>query len=151
MSNKKKQQISRTVLSVMVLFLVISSFTITYILKTNYDMRPSPFDLSVQQWFFSLRNDTLNILVSALTHCGDTVTVIILCAVLIIVPNMRKYGIPVSLSALSGVAVYKPMKHIFMRARPDQTLHLVAQGGYSFPSGHSVTSIIVYGLLIYLI
>ena len=94
MSNKKKQQISRTVLSVMVLFLVISSFTITYILKTNYDMRPSPFDLSVQQWFFSLRNDTLNILVSALTHCGDTVTVIILCAVLIIVQILENTEFP---------------------------------------------------------
>lgn len=43
------------------------------------------------------------------------------------------------------------MKHIFMRARPDEVFHLVEQGGYSFPSGHSVTSVVVYGLLIYLI
>ena len=43
------------------------------------------------------------------------------------------------------------MKHLFLRARPDEAIHLVEQGGYSFPSGHSVSSVIVYGLLLYLI
>ena len=151
MSNKKSTANKKMFLYIAVLLFTVSSCVITYILKSSYDMGPSPFDLSVQQWFFSLRSDTLNTLVSALTHCGDTVTVIILCAVLLIIPKLRKYGIPVSAAALSGVAVYQPMKHIFLRARPDKALHLVEQGGYSFPSGHSVTSVIVYGLLIYLI
>ena len=88
---------------------------------------------------------------SALTHCGDTATIIALCIILLLLPNRLKFGVPVSISALGGVAIYKPMKHIFMRARPDEALHLVEQGGYSFPSGHSVTSVVVYGLLIYLI
>jgi len=43
------------------------------------------------------------------------------------------------------------MKHLVLRARPDEVFHLVTQGGYSFPSGHSVTSIVFYGLLLYLI
>ena len=128
------------------LALFICSAAIAFILKSRYDMGPSPFDLSVQQWFFSLRGDGLNAIVSALTHCGDTVTIILL-----LLPNRLKFGVPVSISALGGVAIYKPMKHIFMRARPDEVFHLVEQGGYSFPSGHSVTSVVVYGLLIYLI
>lgn len=129
----------------------IGAGVIAVILKTQYDMAPTPFDLSVQQWFLSLRTDGLNAAVSALTHCGDTITVIALCVVLLLLPNRLKYGLPVSLAALGGVAVYKPMKHLFLRARPEQALHLVEQGGYSFPSGHSVTSVVVYGLLLYLI
>lgn len=129
----------------------IGAGIIAAVLKTQYDMAPTPFDLSVQQWFLSLRTDGLNAAVSALTHCGDTITVIALCVVLLLLPNRLKYGLPVSLAALGGVAVYKPMKHLFLRARPEQALHLVEQGGYSFPSGHSVTSVVVYGLLLYLI
>ena len=98
-----------------------------------------------------MRGGFSDVLVSALTHCGDTITIIILCAVLLFLPSRLKYGLPVSLAALTGLAFYKPMKHLFMRARPDKALHLVEQGGYSFPSGHSVTSVIVYGLLVFLI
>ena len=113
------------------LALFICSAAIAFILKSRYDMGPSPFDLSVQQWFFSLRGDGLNAIVSALTHCGDTATIIALCIILLLLPNRLKFGVPVSISALGGVAIYKPMKHIFMRARPDEVFHLVEQGGYS--------------------
>ena len=37
--------------------------------------------------FFSLRNDVLNSIVIVLTHCGDTVTIIVLCAILLLLPS----------------------------------------------------------------
>lgn len=110
-------------------------------------------DLAVQQWFLSIRTDFLNVAVSILTHTTDTITIVILCAVLILspIPGRLKYGVPVTLTALGNMAVYKSMKHIFLRQRPDVIYHIVEQGGYSFPSGHSATSVAVYGLLFYLI
>lgn len=116
------------------LALFICSAAIALVLKSRYDMGPSPFDLSVQQWFFSLRGDGLNAIVSALTHCGDTVTIIALCIILLLLPNRLKFGVPVSISALGGVAIYKPMKHIFMRARPDEVFHLVEQEDIPSPA-----------------
>lgn len=133
------------------LLLLAGAGALAFFLQARYKMGPAPWDLSVQEAFFSLRSAVLDPIVIVLTHCGDTVTIIALCAVLLLLPNRLKYGVPVSASALAGLCIYKPMKHIFLRARPDQALHLVEQGGYSFPSGHSVTSVIVYGLLIYLI
>lgn len=124
---------------------------ITYILNACYGMGATPFDLAVQKFFISIRTDFFNVVISALTHCSDTITIILLCIILIILPNRKKYGIPVTLAELIGLAIYKPMKHLFLRARPDVIYHLVEQGGYSFPSGHSTTSVIVYGLLFYLI
>ena len=134
-----------------IIILFACTAAISIILKMEYDMGPSKADIAIQDLFFSIRGGVLDVIVSALTHCGDTITIIALCAILLILPNRLKYGVPVSLAALTGLVIYKPMKHIFMRARPDEVLHLVEQDGYSFPSGHSVTSVIVYGLLIFLI
>ena len=110
-------------------------------------------DLAVQQWFLSIRNGFFNVAVTVLTHTTDTITIVILCAILLFspFPGRLKYGAPVTLTALGNMAVYKSMKHIFLRQRPDEIYHLVEQGGYSFPSGHSATSVAVYGLLFYLI
>ena len=131
--------------------LVLMAAFITYQVGAVYDTEPLPLDLAVRKAFFSLRSQILNPIVILITHLSDTVTIIAFCAILLVMPNRKQYGVPLSLAALGGLAFYKPMKHIFLRARPDTALHLVTQGGYSFPSGHSVTSAIFYGLLIYLL
>ena len=131
--------------------LVLMAAFITYQVGAVYDTEPLPLDLAVQKAFFSLRSQILNPIVILITHLSDTVTIIAFCAILLVMPNRKQYGVPLSLAALGGLAFYKPMKHIFLRARPDTALHMVTQGGYSFPSGHSVTSAIFYGLLIYLL
>lgn len=131
--------------------LAVLAAYITYQVGVVYQTNPLPLDLAVQKAFFSLRGPLLNPLVIAVTHLSDTVTIVAFCAILLILPNRKKYGLPVSLASLGGLAFYKPMKHIFLRARPDAALHLVKQGGFSFPSGHSVTSVIFYGLSIYLL
>lgn len=124
---------------------------ITYEVAAVYETLPLPLDKAVQNFFFSLRGPVQDVIISSITHLSDTVTIIAFCIVLLILPNRKTYGLPVSLACLSGVAIYKPLKHFVLRARPDASLHLVTQGGYSFPSGHSVTSIVFYGLMLYLI
>ena len=43
-------------------------------------------DLAVQQWFLGIRNGFLNVAVTLLTHTTDTITIVILCALLILSP-----------------------------------------------------------------
>lgn len=124
---------------------------LTYEVVSVYNCEALPIDLKTQNFFFSLRGDIQNVPICALTHLTDTLSVVAYCAVLLILPSRKQYGLPLTISALAGVAVYKPLKHIALRARPDKALHLVEQGGYSFPSGHSVTSVLFYGLAIYLL
>lgn len=152
--NVEKRMISKKGCRIMLAaaaVLVLMAAFITYQVGAVYDTEPLPLDLAVQKAFFSLRSQILNPIVILITHLSDTVTIIAFCAILLVMPNRKQYGVPLSLAALGGLAFYKPMKHIFLRARPDTALHLVTQGGYSFPSGHSVTSAIFYGLLIYLL
>lgn len=43
------------------------------------------------------------------------------------------------------------IKHIIQRPRPDVSIRLVEESGYSFPSGHAMISTAFYGLIIYYI
>ncbi len=56
---------------------------------------------------------------------------------------------PGSLAALISHMINRFVKYRVLRARPDKTLHLISQGGYSFPSGHAMTGISFYGTLAY--
>ena len=124
---------------------------ITYIVGANGTL-PLGIDLTMQQVFINMRVDFLTPFMKVVTHSTDTITIVILCAALVLIPKTRlKIGLPLTAAALTNMGIYKAMKHIFLRARPDVMYHIVEQGGYSFPSGHSATSMLVYGLLFYLI
>lgn len=145
-----KNKISSRLLITAAAFACVFAAIICWLVYAN-NTEPLAVDTAVRDWFVSARTNFLNIVVIGITHCGDTVTIIALCVFLLMLPNRKTYGLPVSLAALAGVAIYKPMKELFLRSRPDTAIHLVEQGGYSFPSGHSVSSVIVYGLLLYLV
>ncbi len=51
----------------------------------------------------------------------------------------------------SGYGLSKALKVLFQRARPDLVPHLAPASGYSFPSGHSMVSAVVYFTLAFLI
>ena len=150
MDENRNKQKKRVMIAAVVILLAAAGF-ITYEVAAVYGTQPLPLDKAVQNFFFSLRGPVQDAVISAMTHLSDTVTIIAFCIILLLLPSRKTYGLPVSLACLGGVAVYKPLKHFVLRQRPDASLHLVTQGGYSFPSGHSVTSVIFYGLLLYLI
>lgn len=139
------------ILAAFAVILLLAAAFITYEVVCVYNTQPLPLDLKIQSFFFSLRGDIQNVPICAMTHLTDTVSVVGYCVVLLILPSRKKYGVPLTAASIAGVAIYKPLKHIALRARPDKALHLVEQGGYSFPSGHSVTSVLFYGLAIYLL
>lgn len=110
------------------------------------------FDTIIRQWFYDLRNPFLNGIMIFITYLGNWQSVVLLCLVLLIIKKTRKsIGLTVSVTAIISTVLYKIIKEIFKRARPDVAVRIIKQGGYSFPSGHSFNCIVIYGLLIYLI
>ena len=83
----KNKSVWPAVRIVAALLLFAGAGAIAFFLQSRYAMGPSQWDLSVQDAFFSLRNDVLNSIVIVLTHCGDTVTIIVLCAILLLLPS----------------------------------------------------------------
>lgn len=109
------------------------------------------FDTAIQQWVYSIRNDILTPVLKVITYMGNWQSITALCVILLIIPKTRiRYGVPVSIGAAFVTAFNKALKSIVQRPRPDEAFHLIEQGGYSFTSGHSITSMVVFGLLIWL-
>ena len=109
------------------------------------------FDQGVQKFFFSLRRDWLTKIVAPFSYSGNWPLPTVICCILVFVPKTRfSFGIPMAVTCLSCVGVYQALKYIFCRPRPDISLHLVVQDGWSFPSGHSLTSLVAWTMLILL-
>ena len=110
------------------------------------------FDDAVRYRVYSMRGDKLTAFWRFITHSGDRYVVIILGIILLLIKSLReKYGVKFAIATLSSTALYQIMKYIFQRPRPDLALRLIEQGGYSFPSGHSMNCLVSYGILIYLL
>jgi undecaprenyl-diphosphatase len=109
------------------------------------------FDTVVREFIYGLRSGGLTVLLKTITYLGNAQTVTLICCIFLVVPRSRlTFGVPLSVSSLLAVSIQKVLKTAFHRQRPDLTLHLISQGGYSFPSGHSFTVLIFYGMMIYL-
>lgn len=128
------------------------------------------FDTLIREWFYSMRSPELTEVVKAITFMGNTKTVVTVCVLLLAVPLIigavekvagkkdnhglyitKKIGIPIAAVAIIGSATNKFFKHTILRPRPDVSLHLIEQGGWSFPSGHSISGLLLYGFLVWLI
>ena len=113
--------------------------------------RMESFDLAVQKFFFSFRREWLTTILVPFSYSGNWPLPTVICAILLAIPKTRtSFGLPMSVTCLSCVGIYQALKYSFKRPRPDISLHLLIQDGYSFPSGHSLTSLVAWTMLILL-
>lgn len=113
------------------------------------------FDYELGELFYNLRTPALNQIVRLITRLGDSIiqtgTTVVIMAFLILRKHY-KVGIWFGVSVLFGAHFLNQMvKDFFMRPRPTEIAHLIAQDGYSFPSGHAMGTMIIYMGLLYII
>ena len=71
---------------------------------------------------------------------------LLLCAILVWRGRRREAEL-VALAWILGQALHLTLKLVYHRARPSLYPALTSVSGYSFPSGHTVTAVMTYGLL----
>jgi undecaprenyl-diphosphatase len=109
------------------------------------------FDDPVRAWFYSLRGPAITGVAIVITTLANKYVIIGLCLLLLILPQTRMtFGIPMSVGALVTMLMNSLIKHLVERPRPE-VVHLVTEHGFSFPSGHSITSMFFYGFAIWLV
>lgn len=114
--------------------------------------RSQNFDDSVRFFFYDMRSEWLTWAAKIITYMGNWHSIVILCIILLIIKPLRMtYGVPVSLGAVFVTLMNKIIKTAVQRPRPDEIFRLIDEGGFSFSSGHSITSMFVFGMLIYLV
>jgi len=110
------------------------------------------FDAYLTSAVYPLREAALTYAFIAITYAANWQTVTLACLFILLYKlKFKPFGTLVVISAVLSSGVYLALKEVFMRARPDEALRLISEGGYSFPSGHSMTGLVFYGLIIYYI
>lgn len=85
-----------------------------------------------------------------ITFFCDTEFLLIVTISIMVFSKRKKDSFYIALNVLLCFLLNQTLKHIFLRTRPED-INLIVQGGYSFPSGHSMLSLAFYGFFIYLI
>lgn len=96
----------------------------------------------------AFRNPFLDGYFINITKLGNT-TVVFGIVLLFILIVRNRYGLFLACSSIDTVLLNLIVKYSIKRPRPTE-LRLITQGGYSFPSGHAMISVGVYGYLLYL-
>ena len=112
-------------------------------------------DQAIGQAAVNLRSDFLTPIFRMITIFGGTLfsifLLVVVCSLFFFVLKKRDLAIWYGLTAaIGGGALNQIVKYAFQKPRPIFE-HLVVQDGYTFPSGHAMGSIVVYGGLLFLL
>lgn len=110
-----------------------------------------PFDQRVTYALVALRSPLLTRFLSAVTELCSPVVLLAVCLTLMAVLRKKHLAIPLAIDLMVAVSLNYSLKHLFLRERPPLELHLVAEAGYSFPSGHAMAAGAFYGFLMYIV
>ncbi len=75
---------------------------------------------------------------------------LILVAIFLVIKKLRKYSWRILVTGISGTIVMFGFKYLFGRERPLEPL-LGPAAGHSFPSGHAFSSLLFFGILIFIV
>lgn len=105
------------------------------------------FDYSVLSFIQEqLRGPVLNPILQFITHLGDAGFIWIVIAVLCLIRrSTRRCGVTMLIALLLGLLIGNVLlKNLIARPRPfityEELVPLISQSGWSFPSGHSLSS-----------
>ncbi|MGB5969134.1 MAG: phosphatase PAP2 family protein [Spirulinaceae cyanobacterium] len=112
------------------------------------------FDKTILLWIHQFANPTLDTLMVNITRLGNPN--IVVCIALLVLAilwwqHYRQEAKIFFLNCLGGVILSYGLKLAFSRTRPQLWKLLISETSYSYPSGHALGSIVIYGFLSYLL
>ena len=121
--------------------------TMVVMLLTN---NVTGLDNSIYNIIISSKSDVMTMFMTIITMMCNTEFIIVATLLLVLFIKNKKMGGMIASNVVLCSVINTIIKHIFLRPRP-VGIKLIEQGGYSFPSGHSMMAVAFYGLLIYII
>ena len=133
-----------------ILIIVVLTILLTLVMKSSLLESIVSFDYNFVSFMKDISGDKLTFIFKFITNFGDIyVPLIILLFIFIFVRNNWYFILESSGYLIAGVLTYL-IKLIVSRPRPIEALIRIPSS-FSFPSGHTLTSLVFYGLLFYLI
>lgn len=129
----------------LIFLIVLFILDLTLVISGNTEV----FDNTIYLLVRNFNNVYFDNFFKFITVFGNPMSVIVILIVLNIFLS-RKNALMCDVLSLTSVITNFILKNIIMRDRP-HVERLIKQGGYSFPSGHAMISIMLYGYLFYLV
>ena len=108
------------------------------------------FDKTILLWIHSFANPTLDKIMLGITRLGDPITVGIIAGVTLTVLWLRRYRLEAKIfivNCIGGVILSDGLKLAFGKSRPQLWDSLISEETYSYPSGHALGSMVLYGFI----
>ncbi|WP_371915107.1 phosphatase PAP2 family protein [Fischerella major] len=89
-----------------------------------------------------------------ITFLGEPVFLLLIClgiGIRLLYYHRRSQATTLGIAAVGAIGLNYLIKVLFGRARPQLWNRIVDVGQYSFPSGHAMISLVIYGFIGYLI
>jgi undecaprenyl-diphosphatase len=118
------------------------------ILKASFEQG----DQAIQSWVHGFTRPMLTEMMRGLSWIGSPfalVPAVTLAAGLMWWRGLKDDAVLVMAAALGGVVLDEVMKLHFKRLRPEVPWAFVHEHSFSFPSGHSVLAMVMYGVIVY--
>lgn len=112
------------------------------------------FDKSLLLWLHQFTNPTLDLIMLKITQLGNPSFVVILVVITLSLLYRKHYYQEAKiflLASLGALILTTEMKLFFGKPRPQLWEHLIQETSFSFPSGHALGSMVLYGLIAYLL
>ena len=135
----------------MIIVLSIALLVFVYLLQNVMSGDIRRIDGIAYQFFVvRLRRDWLTPIMQSFTSLSAPVVLAVMLIVVAAFAPGRMPGRFAAANLVGIVALNDALKEIVQRPRPEG-FRLIAETGYSFPSGHSMVAVAFYGFLIWLI
>lgn len=138
-------------LAAAILFTVVFARLLDFVKDAGSDV--TPFDRDLLYWMYHHRAPWLTEGAEWLAHMGSPPVIVGLAAVAALVGlawrRVRGAAWTLPIAVVGAGVIIQGVKLLVQRPRPSFFTPLLHESGYSFPSGHSLIAMVVYGLLGY--
>jgi membrane-associated phospholipid phosphatase len=136
----------------LIVYLVILGI-VAWLCTEVWEKEAFSFDRSCLLWIHQFATPQLDRLMLLITALGDPPTVITIFISTIAWLGMKRRstdGIRFAVICVGGLLINQVMKSFFAKPRPELWTRLISEHSFSFPSGHAVGSMVVYGFIAYI-
>jgi len=112
------------------------------------------FDTSFLLWLHQFANPILDNVMITITLLGNPIVVIPVAIVTLGIlgwSRQRSPALMFAIACLGGTILNTGLKLVFTKPRPQLWHRLIVETSYSYPSGHALGSMVLYGMIAYLL
>jgi undecaprenyl-diphosphatase len=133
---------------------LIILFVVAKIADEVLEKESFAFDRSLLLWIHSFANPNLDRVMLTITRLGNPsiVTTVVLVSLGILWWRHYRQEATIFASACLGAFILNTgLKMFFTKPRPQLWTRLISETSFSFPSGHALGSLVLYGIIAYLL